>query len=104
MGKSTSLKNEWEEDGVVVSVTAQGQATIPKRFRLKLGIEAPGRVRFVEDEDGEVYLERVQSFKDFRGILDTEKSAHELVSEARAEDKAKDEEMLKRHGVDGERD
>lgn len=46
-------------EGVIVAVTSQGQATIPKRFREELGIRAPGRVRFREGEDGAVVVERV---------------------------------------------
>lgn len=36
----------------IVSVTKHGQATIPKRFRKKLGIDAPGKVLFRETEEG----------------------------------------------------
>ena len=36
---------------VVVAVTKHGQATIPKRFRDKLGIDAPGKVLFRETEE-----------------------------------------------------
>ena len=36
------------EEGTTVTVTSKGQATIPKKFREKLHIDTPGRVRFVE--------------------------------------------------------
>jgi bifunctional DNA-binding transcriptional regulator/antitoxin component of YhaV-PrlF toxin-antitoxin module len=39
MGESEQSNDSETE---VVSVTRHGQATIPKRFREKLGIEAPG--------------------------------------------------------------
>lgn len=42
------------EDGTIVTVTTTGQATIPKEFRDKRHIDTPGRVRFVENEDGEI--------------------------------------------------
>lgn len=56
------------EDGVVVSVTSQGQATIPKVYREALGVSTPGRVRFREDEDGRIVVERVRDLREFRGI------------------------------------
>lgn len=71
-----------QEDAEVVSVTSTGQATIPKRFRDKLGIDTPGRVKFREDEDGDITLERVRSLSDFRGIASGETS---LTDELRAE-------------------
>ena len=52
----------------VVAVTKHGQATIPKRFREKLGIDAPGKVLFRETEDGEVIVERVRSPSEMRGF------------------------------------
>ncbi|ESS10306.1 MAG: transcriptional regulator, AbrB family [uncultured archaeon A07HR60] len=42
----TELSQHSEKE--VVSVTKHGQATIPKRFRDKLGIDAPGKVLFRE--------------------------------------------------------
>ncbi|MFC7114565.1 AbrB/MazE/SpoVT family DNA-binding domain-containing protein [Natronoarchaeum sp. GCM10025703] len=39
-------------DERIVSVTEKGQATIPKQLREKHGIQAPGRVKFVENEEG----------------------------------------------------
>jgi len=35
------------ESEKVVSVSSRGQATIPKEFREELGIDTPGRVKFV---------------------------------------------------------
>ncbi|RXK49498.1 AbrB/MazE/SpoVT family DNA-binding domain-containing protein [Halorientalis pallida] len=66
------------ENGRTVTVTSKGQATIPKEFREKLQIDTPGRVRFVENEDGEVVIRPVQRPAEIRG---------ELVSEA-ADDRA----------------
>ena len=52
----------------IVSVTETGQATIPKRLREKHGIPAPGRVKFVENEDGEIVVRPVGSMREFRGL------------------------------------
>lgn len=80
------------EEGKVVKVTTHGQATIPKAFREKLGIEAPGRVRFVENEAGEVVIERVPTAEEMRGFaaregsVDDERPATEILREKRAAD------------------
>lgn len=77
-----------------VSVSSSGQATIPKRFRDKLGIEAPGQVMFRETEDGEIVVERVPSADEMRGFASrsgeasTDMAASELLREKRAADKA----------------
>jgi AbrB family looped-hinge helix DNA binding protein len=82
------------EDGTTVSVTSKGQATIPKEFRDKLHIDTPGRVRFVENEDGEIVIRPVTRPSELRGALasedegeDRSKSATELLREERAQDK-----------------
>lgn len=49
-------------------MTKHGQATIPKRFREKLGIDAPGRVAFRETEEGSVVVERVRTPEEMRGF------------------------------------
>jgi looped-hinge helix DNA binding domain, AbrB family len=46
MSKTEQSENSEKE---VVTVTKHGQATIPKRFREKLGIDTPGKVVFRED-------------------------------------------------------
>ncbi|RAW44133.1 AbrB/MazE/SpoVT family DNA-binding domain-containing protein [Halorubrum sp. 48-1-W] len=80
------------EDGATVTVTSKGQATIPKEFREKLHIDTPGRVRFIENEDGEVVIRPVRRPSEIRGELATpaakdEKSATELLREDRERDK-----------------
>ncbi|MDJ1432660.1 AbrB/MazE/SpoVT family DNA-binding domain-containing protein [Halostagnicola sp. A-GB9-2] len=42
----------------IVSVTENGQVTIPDRLREKHGISVPGRVAFAENEDGELVVDR----------------------------------------------
>jgi len=76
----------------VVAVTKHGQATIPKRFREKLGIEAPGKVLFRETEDGEVTVEQVRSPSEMRGFAaqsdaSTDKSATDILREKREQDR-----------------
>jgi len=60
------------EEGTTVTVTSKGQATIPKEFRDKLHIDTPGRVRFVENEDGEVVVRPVKRPSELRGALASE--------------------------------
>jgi len=72
----------------VVAVTKHGQATIPKRFREKLGVEAPGKVLFRETADGEVVVERVRTPGEMRGFAArreaaTDRPATEILREKR---------------------
>jgi AbrB family looped-hinge helix DNA binding protein len=85
------------EGGTTVTVTSKGQATIPKEFRDKLHIDTPGRVRFVENEKGEVVIRPVKRPSELRGALaskeeEREKSATELLREERERDKKKTDE------------
>jgi AbrB family looped-hinge helix DNA binding protein len=81
------------EDGTTVTVTSKGQATIPKEFRDKLHIDTPGRVRFVETEDGEVVIRPVKRPSEIRGALATsetggeEQTATEMLREEREREK-----------------
>ena len=89
------------EDGTTVAVTSKGQATIPKEFRDKLHIDTPGRVRFVENEQGEIVIRPVKRPSELRGELasegaEHEKSATELLREERERDKQKTDE---KHGL-----
>lgn len=76
----------------VVAVTKHGQTTIPKRFREKLGIAAPGKVLFRETEDGEIVVEQVHSPSEMRGFAarseaSTEKPASEILRKKREQDR-----------------
>jgi antitoxin PrlF len=77
----------------VVAVTKHGQATIPKQFRDKLDIDAPGKVQFRETEQGSVVVEHVRSpdemrgFAKSRGEATTETPATELLREKRTQDR-----------------
>ncbi|WP_076432179.1 AbrB/MazE/SpoVT family DNA-binding domain-containing protein [Haladaptatus litoreus] len=89
------------EEGTTVTVTSKGQATIPKEFRDKLHIDTPGRVRFVENETGEIVIRPVKRPSEIRGALaakaeDGEQSATELLREERERDKKKAEEKERR--------
>ena len=81
------------EDGTTVTVTSKGQATIPKEFREKLHIDTPGRVRFVENEAGEIVIRPVKRPSEIRGALATseteggEQTATEMLREERERDK-----------------
>lgn len=83
------------ESGTTVAVTSKGQATIPKEFRDKLHIDTPGRVRFVENEQGEIVVRPVKRPSELRGALaaddtdDQEKAATEQLREERERDKQK---------------
>jgi antitoxin PrlF len=80
-------------DTEIVAVTKHGQATIPKKFREQLGIEAPGKVRFRETPSGEVVVEQVRSPREMRGFASrsqsgTERPATEILREKREQDRA----------------
>ncbi|MDF9747670.1 AbrB/MazE/SpoVT family DNA-binding domain-containing protein [Natrinema salsiterrestre] len=77
----------------IVAVTKHGQATIPKRFREKLDIDAPGKVLFRETDDGTVVVERVRSASEMQGFAarsdpSTDTPATELLRDKRAQDKS----------------
>lgn len=89
----------------VVSVTERGQATIPKEFRDELGIEAPGRVKFVRTADGEIVVRPIRSATDLRGILRGETdeqgcSATEGLRDERKRDHAALDDLRERHTTD----
>lgn len=86
----TERPNDSEKE--IVAVTKHGQATIPKRFREKLGITAPGKVLFRETEDGDVIVEQVRSPSEMRGFAarsaaSTDKPASEILREKREQDR-----------------
>ena len=93
----------------VVNVSKRGQATIPKEFRDELGIEAPGRVKFVRTEEGDIVVKPIQSLTDLRGILSGKtdedgKTATEILRKERERDKQKDREMMDRLNIETDDD
>lgn len=76
-----------------VKVTSSGQATIPKKFRDKLGIDAPGKITFRETTEGDIVIESVPSAAEMAGFAarsgeaSTDKPASELLREKREADK-----------------
>lgn len=101
MSKSESEK--------VVSVTARGQATIPKVFREQLNIDTPGRVKFVRTDEGEIVVRPIRSVKDLRGILhgktdDQGRSAVDRLREERKRDKHSEDELRRRYAAADESD
>jgi len=100
MSSNTSADEEH-----VVSVTEKGQATIPKQFRDKYGISAPGRVKFVETADGEIVVRPVGSMREFRGLErtgDESRPATAILAEERERDERKLDELVDRISVDEE--
>ncbi|MEZ3144465.1 AbrB/MazE/SpoVT family DNA-binding domain-containing protein [Halobaculum sp. MBLA0143] len=74
-------------------MSKHGQATIPKRFRDRLGLDTPGRVSFRETDDGETVVEPVPSPDEMRGFTaragsetDGDKRATDLLKEKREQD------------------
>ena len=97
------------ESEKVVSVSSRGQATIPKEFREELGIDTPGRAKFVRTEEGEIVVRPIQSVTDLRGILaektdEQGRSAVERLREERERDRASDEELRQRYASEDEAD
>jgi AbrB family looped-hinge helix DNA binding protein len=95
-----------KESEKVVSVSARGQATIPKEFREELGIDAPGRVKFVRTEDGEIVLRPIRSVRDLRGVLagktdEKGRSATERLRAERERDATRSDELRDRTGGNG---
>lgn len=89
------------DEGTTVAVTSKGQATIPKEFREKLHIPTPGRVRFVENEEGEVVIRPVKRPSEIRGALASpgdgeEEAATELLRRERERDAERLEEKCGR--------
>ena len=83
----------------IVSVTEKGQATIPKRLREKHGIPAPGRVKFAENDDGEIVVRPVGSMREFRGLereSEDERPATAILREERERDKQRADELIER--------
>ena len=106
MIKNSMSKTESEK---VVSVSSRGQATIPKEFREELGIDTPGRVKFIRTEEGEIVVRSIHSVTDLRGVLEGKtdeqgRSAPERLQEERATDTASEEELRQRYASDDEAD
>lgn len=92
----------------VVSVSSRGQATIPKQFREELGIDAPGRVKFVRTEEGEIVVRPIRSATDLRGILagetdDRGRTGTERLRDERERDAERARELRDRSSADSER-
>jgi AbrB family looped-hinge helix DNA binding protein len=86
-------------------VSSRGQATIPKEFRDELGIETPGRVKFVRTDDGDIVVRPITSVRDLRGVLegktdDDGKSAVERLQAERKQDTESEDELHSRYVAD----
>ena len=90
------------EEGSTVAVTSKGQATIPKAFREKLHIETPGRVRFVETDDGEIVIRPVKRPRELRGAL-ADESGETAATDLLREERERERDALdEKHGLDEE--
>jgi antitoxin PrlF len=102
ISQKSMSKSESEK---VVSVSSRGQATIPKEFREELGIDAPGRVKFVRTEEGEIVVRPITSVTDLRGVLEGKRdeqgrSALQRLRKEREEDKESQDELRQRYAGD----
>jgi AbrB family looped-hinge helix DNA binding protein len=86
--------------GKVVRISKKGQTTIPKALREKFDIDAPGRVRFRETEDGEIIVEPVPHPTDLRGSLADEKTETgeiwDELDDMRADEREREDDELDR--------
>lgn len=93
-------ERDHNEEREVVSVSKHGQATIPKRFRDQMGIDAPGKVAFRKRASGEIVIEHVPKAAEMREALADEGRSSEGVSatqtlrELRERDKRDLDELL----------
>ncbi len=77
-----------------VSVTSQGQISIPAKIRRDLGLDKT-RQAIVSQEDGKIIVKPVRDFLDLGGSLKTTKKPlsnrelHEFVAQAMADEYAK---------------
>lgn len=85
-------------EGRIVSVTQKGQATIPKQLREKHGIPAPGCVKFVENDQGEIIVRPVGSMREFRGLDrdETDRPATAILREERKRDEERLNDLVDR--------
>jgi AbrB family looped-hinge helix DNA binding protein len=74
-----------------VSITSQGQFSIPAKFRQKLGLEKNTKA-FVTEQNGKLLVEPVKDFLQLRGSIKTDKKPlpnrklHEFVAQAFADE------------------
>lgn len=62
-----------------IPVSTQGQVTLPKPIRERLGIKnGPARVNFVIKDDGEVVVEPVPTTESLFGVLGAEVRANQV--------------------------
>ena len=90
------------ESEKVVSVSARGQATIPKEFREQLDIDTPGRVKFVRTDESEIVVRPIRSLTDLRGVLkgktdEQGRTATQRLRDEREQDKANEEQLRRRY-------
>lgn len=85
-----------DDDKRVVKVSRHGQATIPKRFRDELGIDAPGRVT-IERRDDEIIVTPVPSPGSMRGFVSGDGETGTRGTDLLREHRRKTKENLAKH-------
>lgn len=93
ISKTSQSNTNMSKNGFVVSVSEKGQATIPKELREKHGIDAPGKVRIRENQDGDVVVEPVGGLTEMRGAASDDWAGTDLLAEERERDRARDERL-----------
>lgn len=74
-----------------VSITSQGQISIPTTLRQRLGLEKNTKA-FVTEQDGKLIVEPVKDFLELRGSIKTNKKSlsnkqlHEIIANAVADE------------------
>lgn len=86
----------------VVSVSAEGQITIPKEMREKLKIDTQGRIKFVWTDKGDIIIRPIYSEEDFRDSVHEKSNQKrdlplERLEEDYRRDKASNEELWGRY-------
>lgn len=77
----------------IVSITSQGQISIPAKLRRQLGFDKSKRA-FVSEQDGKIVVESIKDLLDLKGSLKTNKKPltdrklHEFVEQAAADEYA----------------
>ena len=76
-----------------VSITSQGQMSIPAKLRRQLGLDKSKRA-FVSEQNGKIVVEPIRDLLELKGSLKTNKKPltgrqlHELVAQAAADEYA----------------
>lgn len=79
----------------VVEVGENGELILPERLRDYLDIEPPALLVF-EASDSGVSVSRAGSVEEFRGTVESDRTAQEMLEESRSLDRGREERLLNR--------